>query len=94
MPWQCIAGEDGDSDEADRHSELIAITVSEGGFRSVVGAKATLEVDFQKVIGNLKLVVVELWKVESRSDFQGRSWPVFSTDFGRVDVHFSPFSPR
>jgi len=51
---------------------------------------------FQKVIGIVKLVVVEaVGKWESRSDFQGRFLPVFSTAFGPpIGVHFSPFSPR
>ena len=35
----------GDSDEADRHSELIAITVP-GWIRSVVGAKRRWRMDF------------------------------------------------
>jgi hypothetical protein len=35
----------GDSDEADRHSELIAITVPEW-IRSVVGAKRRWRMDF------------------------------------------------
>ena len=35
----------GDSDEADRHSDLIAITVS-GWIRSVVGAKRRWRMDF------------------------------------------------
>jgi hypothetical protein len=48
------------------------------------------------VIGIVKLVVVEaVGKWESRSDFQGRFLPVFSTAFGPpIAIHFSPFSPR
>jgi hypothetical protein len=44
----------------------------------------------------VKLVVVEaVGKWESRSDFHGRSLPIFSTAFGPpIGVHFSPFSPR
>jgi len=50
--------------------------------------------NFQKVIGLVKLVVVEaVGKWEWRSISKGA--PDFSTAFGpRIVVHFSPFSPR